>query len=212
MARDDSSPCPRLPDGILVEGIVTTLNDDGSPHIAPMGPIVDAEFNRLLLRPFRMSVTYRNLKRAREGVFHVTDDVELFARAAVGQLLEMPRLAPACGVSGMILSDACRWYAFRVDTLDDREERTAIVADVVDRGRLRDFLGFNRAKHAVIEAAILATRIDFLDRQQILDDFERLASPVAKTGGHAERNAFDLLRRYISDAFERRKSAENVRR
>ena len=41
----------------------------------------------------------------------------------------------------------------------------AIVADVVDSGRLRDFFGFNRAKHAVIEAAILATRIDFLEPQ-----------------------------------------------
>jgi len=211
MTRDDSSVGPRLPDGILLEGIVTTLNEDGSPHIAPMGPIVVHEFNRLLLRPFRTSVTYRNLKRAREGVFHVTDDVELFARAAVGQLIELPRLETASGINGMILSDACRWYAFRVDTLDDREERTAIVADVVERGRLRDFLGFNRAKHAVIEAAILATRLDFLDSQQILDDFERLAAPVAKTGSHAERKAFDFLRQYVSDEFARREAAENVR-
>src|SRR3954465_13265516 len=145
MLHDDSANCPQLPAGTLLEGIVTTLNVDGSPHVAPMGPIVDAGFTRLLLRPYRTSVTYQNLKRTREGVLHVTDDVELFARAAVGQLAELPRLEPADAVKGVILTDACRWYAFRVDSLDDREERTAIVADVVGSGRLRDFFGFNRA-------------------------------------------------------------------
>ena len=168
MAETDASAGPTLPHGKLLEGIVTTLNADGSPNIAPMGPIVDANFERLLLRPFRTSVTYRNLKRAGEGVLHVTDDVELFARAAVGQ---SGIIAGACSrqlqCDGVILSDACRWYAFRVESLDDREERTTIVAKVVDRGRLRDFFGFNRAKHAVIEAAILATRIGIVDSDTI---------------------------------------------
>ena len=183
MSHDKHIDVPRLPDGLLLEGIVTTVNSDGSPHIAPMGPIVDAEFTRLLLRPFQTSTTYQNLKRTRQGVLHVTDDVELFARAAVAQLQSVPRLIPADAVEGNILSDACRWYAFCVKLIDDREERTEIVADVVDSGRLRDFFGFNRAKHAVIEAAILATRIDFLDASHIHDEFERLASRVLKTGG-----------------------------
>jgi hypothetical protein len=186
-----------LPDGKLLEGVVTTLDADSSPHIAPMGPIVDANFDRLLLRPFRTSVTYRNLKRSGQGVLHVTDDVELIAHAAVGRLETVPPLRPAQAVEGIILTDACRWYAFRVESLDDREERTAIVARVVDRGQLREFFGFNRAKHAVIEAAILATRIELLDAQLILAEFERLASPVSKTGGIEERRAFDFLRQYV---------------
>jgi hypothetical protein len=211
MSHDEPTICLRLPDDILVEGIVTTLDDDGSPHIAPMGPIVDHAFSRLLLRPFRTSVTYRNLKRGREGVFHVTDDVELMARAAVGQVIELPRLEPATAVKGVLLSDACRWYAFRVETLDDREDRTTIVANVVERGRFRDFLGFNRAKHAVIEAAILATRIDFVEAQYILNELERLSAPVMKTGSHAERNAFEFLQRYIRGEFARRNSVETSR-
>ena len=76
----------QLPEGTLLEGIVTTLNEDGSPHITPMGPIVDASFSQILLRPYRTSTTYQNLKRTGQGVLHVTDDVEMFARAAVGQL------------------------------------------------------------------------------------------------------------------------------
>lgn len=71
-------------DGRILEGIVTTRNVDGTTNIAPMGPIVDSDFTTLIFRPFKTSTTYENLIRARTGVFHVTDDVELFAAAAVG--------------------------------------------------------------------------------------------------------------------------------
>jgi hypothetical protein len=200
MSRESPSTGPSLPDDTLLEGIVTTLDDGGTPHIAPMGPIVDAEFNWLLLRPFRTSATYRNLNRSRQGVLHVTDDVELLARAAVGRIDPLPRVVRADAVDGVILADACRWYAFRVDSLDDRDERTRIVARVVDRGRFRDFFGFNRAKHAIVEAAILATRIDLLDAAHICDEMERLAVLVEKTGGGQERRAFAFLQGHVSQA------------
>jgi hypothetical protein len=210
MSNDDSTNCPRLPNGTLLEGIVTTLNDDGAPHVTPMGPIVNTEFTRLLFRPYRTSVTYQNLKRAQQGVLHVTDDVDLFARAAVGELRELPRLVAAKTIDGVILKDACRWYAFRVVSIDDSAERTEILAETVDQGRLRDFFGFNRAKHAVIEAAILATRIDFLEAGRIQDEFDRLAGPVAKTGGHQERNAFDFLKQFVRDQIARRGTVETA--
>src|SRR5688572_2436533 len=143
MSSDAQSSAPTLPEGKLLEGVVTTLHVDSSPHIAPMGPIVDRNFERILLRPFRSSVTYQNLKRTGQGVLHVTDDVELIAQAAVGRLESLPQMRPADAVEGVIIADACRWYAFCVESLDDREERTAIVARVVDRGHLRDFFGFN---------------------------------------------------------------------
>src|SRR5215212_7732304 len=117
MSHHHITSCPRLPDGKLLEGIVTTLNVDRSPHLAPMGPIVDAEFRWLLLRPYRTSVTYQNLKRSQQGVLHVTDDVELFARAAVGQLTELPPLVAAKRIDGVVLKNACRWYAFRVSSI-----------------------------------------------------------------------------------------------
>jgi hypothetical protein len=199
MFRNESNAGPMLPEGTLLEGIVTTLNDGGTPHVAPMGPIVDADFNWLLLRPFRTSVTYKNLKRRGEGVLHVTDDVELFARSAVGRLEQLPTLMPTEAIEGVIVADACRWFAFRVESLDDREERTKIVARVVDRGRLRDFFGFNRAKHAVIEAAILATRISLLAPDHIRSEFKRLAVIVDKTGGQQERRAFAFLQTYVDD-------------
>jgi uncharacterized protein len=186
-------------DGYILEGVVTTLEENGAPHVAPMGPIVDGRLERLWLRPFRTSTTFQNLRRTGAGVFHVTDDVELLARAAVGRLDAAPPVIPATAVRGVVLTEACRWYAFEVESLDDSAERTSIVARVVDRGVRREFLGFNRAKHAVVEAAILATRVHLLDTECILTEFERLAVPVGKTGAAAEVRAFDLLRTYVHD-------------
>ena len=192
---------------MILEGILTTLSESGEVNIAPMGPIVDEAMTRVVLRPFTSSTSYQNLKRSGEGVFHVTDDVELLAQAAVGKPSTMPKMTPAARVRGVILEGACRWYALRVESLDDSEQRTTIVARVVDSGRLRDFFGFNRAKHAVIEAAILATRIHLAGRDAVLVEFERLRAPVEKTGGEAEKRAFEFLTHYVRAAADQTHAA-----
>ncbi|HEV3022587.1 MAG TPA: DUF447 domain-containing protein [Pirellulales bacterium] len=185
---------------MILEAVVTTLDDDGRVHIAPMGPQVEPEMRRFVLRPFRTATTFYNLKRRGQGVLHVTDDVELIAHAAVGQVDPPPATLPAAAVEGRILADACRWYAFRVRSLDEGQERATVSADVVDRGTIREFFGFNRAKHAVVEAAILATRVRFLPANEIRDDFRRLNVLVEKTAGPAERRAFEFLRSYVNEA------------
>jgi uncharacterized protein len=183
---------------MILEGIVTTLNADGGVNIAPMGPRVDAIMRQIILRPFATATTYRNLKRTGEGVLHVTDDVELLARAAIGPLQPLPELTPAEGVAGFRLADTCRWYSFRVLEIDDQAERTTLLAEVVASGRVRDFFGFNRAKHAVLEAAILATRRHLLPADEIAADFVRLKVLVDKTGGPQEHRAFNLLADYVA--------------
>lgn len=182
---------------MILEGLVTTLNVDGTLNLSPMGPRVDEALTSLVMKPYQTSRTYANLKRSGQGVFHVTDDVELLAHAAVGSVEPEPETHAAVAVEGRILTDACRWYAFRVRSLDDRQERTDIVCDVIDHGRLRDFFGLNRAKHAVVEAAILATRVRFLPSGEILSQFERLRPLVDKTGGPAEARAFEFLHDYV---------------
>lgn len=183
---------------MILEGIVTTLSAAGVVNVAPMGPSVDAAMRRLLLRPFQTSTTYGNLKRTGEGVLHVTDDVELLARAAIGRLQPLPELVAAEGVSGFRLADTCRWYSFRVSHIDDCDERTSIEAEVVASGRVRDFFGLNRAKHAVVEAAILATRTHLIPAAEIAAEFARLRVLVEKTGGDQEQRAFALLSAFVA--------------
>ncbi len=177
---------------MILEGVVTTVSPEGAVNIAPMGPRVDESLQRFTLRPFNTSQTYQNLRAHGEGVLHVTDDVLLIAQAAVGKLPQPPLLA-AKRVRGWVLADCCRWFEFRVASLDDRQERVAIEAEVVERGWVRDFFGFNRAKHAVLEAAILATRTALLPREEIDADMRRLAVIVDKTAGPREQAAFQFL-------------------
>jgi hypothetical protein len=182
---------------VILEGIVTTVSPSGAVNIAPMGPRVEADMRRFLLRPFPTSQTYRNLKAHGEGVLHVTDDVLLLARAALGPVGPPPPLIPAARVRGFVLGDCCRFYEFRVRSIDESEERVRIEGEVVHAGRLRDFFGFNRGKHAVVEAAILATRTDFLPLDEIEAEYRKLAVLVDKTGGEQERAAFALLRQHV---------------
>ena len=183
---------------MILEGIVTTLDEHDELNIAPMGPRVDEQMQRFLLRPFQTSTTYHNLKVHGEGVLHVTDDVWLLAQAAVGSIDPPPELFPAKSVKCQVLANACRWYEFRVTELDDRAERTSIECQVVHSGLIRDFFGLNRAKHAVVEAAILATRTEFIPIKQILDDFKKLSVLVEKTGGRDERRAFAFLLAHVN--------------
>ena len=187
---------------MILEGVVTTVAAGGAAHVAPMGPLVEPpaagrDLERFVLRPFRTAQTYANLKAHGEGVLHVTDDVLLLARAALGPVEPPPPVVPAARVRGFVLQDACRYYEFRVAAMDEREERVRIEAEVVHGGRLRDFFGLNRAKHAVVEAAILATRTALLPPEEIAAEYRKLSVLVEKTGGPREQEAFALLREYV---------------
>ena len=118
----------------------------------------------------------------------------------IGRLPALPATIPAERIDGRIVTSACRWYEFEVIGIDASRDRAEIEARIVHVGRLRDFYGFNRAKHAVLEAAILATRVHILPRPEIEAELARLRSPVEKTAGPREREAFAMLCAYVSEA------------
>ena len=169
---------------MILESIVTTINQDGSTNVSPMGPVIlsmqEGMISEFQLRPFDTSRTYANLKRTREGVLRVDDNVLLFASAAIGQRDSAPATFEAEKVVGQVLKSACRASEFRVKFIDDTGPRMSLNCEVVHTHRLRDFFGFNRAKHAVLEAAILATRLDFLAPQLVTESIERLETMVDK--------------------------------
>jgi hypothetical protein len=189
---------------VILEGILTTVCADGRVHIAPMGAAVDdaqrRSIRRLELRPYQGTTTLANLTRTGQGVFHVTDDAELLARAAIRRLDPLPDLVPAQAVEGWILADASRWYALRVTSIDASGPRARVQTEVAAEGRLRDFFGLNRAAHAVLEAAILATRLAWIAPGEIRESLDRLAVLVEKTGGAAEQRAFAMLSDYVNEA------------
>jgi hypothetical protein len=90
--------------------------------------------------------------------------------------------------------------------MDASQERMQIEVEVVHRGVLRDFFGLNRAKHAVVEAAILATRLHLIAPTEVLADYRKLRVLVEKTGGPAEHAAFDFLQAHVETALSGREA------
>lgn len=185
---------------MILEGVVTTLGLDGMLHIAAMGPEIGDSWAEFTLRPFRTAMTLRNLRATRAGVLHITDDVDLIARVVVRETEEI-ETRPAATVAGRVLQTTGRYHEFQVVAIDDSTERVAVRVKTVASGRqVVDLFGLNRAKFAVVEAAILATRLSFLPPEQVRADLDRWAVVVGKTGGPEEIRAFERIDRFVRDA------------
>ncbi|MEZ6132058.1 MAG: DUF447 family protein [Planctomycetaceae bacterium] len=192
---------------MIIEGLLTTVDAAGRLNVAPMGPIVHADFQQLTLRPYRGTTSFRNLMDTRQGVFHVVDSIGVMAAAAIGRLTELPATVPAQHVTGRVLDDCCRWFEFRITDVDTTHERSEMAADVVHTGTRRPFGGFNRARHAVIEMAILATRLHLLPQDDVEVALKFLTPAVEKTGSAEEIAAFEMLRQHVRRFYAQEQSA-----
>jgi hypothetical protein len=77
------------------------------------------------------------------------------------------------------------------------DRRAEFRCRVLHKGRQRDFLGFCRAGCAVIEAAILATRLDLYDPAPATERLLYYREIVEKTGDEKERQAFRMVWDYV---------------
>lgn len=181
---------------MIVEGLLTSTDADGTLNVAPMGPIVHGDFQSLTLRPWAGSTTFDNLMATKCGVFHVIDHVTVIAEAAIRRLTVTPPTMAAESIVGHVLDDCCRWFEFEISDIDVTHERSEMAAQIVHSGIRRPFRGFNRARHAVIEAAILTTRLHLLPRDEIESAMQFLAPAVEKTGDTEEKAAFLMLQQH----------------
>lgn len=165
------------------------MDDGGAVNCAPMG--VEWNEDTIVLKPFLDTATYRNVIATRSAVVNLVDDVRIFARAAV----ENPQYptVPAAVVRGAVLADCCSWRELEIRSIDSRPPRARLDAAVVHHGVRREFIGFNRARHAVLEAAIYATRLHLLPREFVESEMRRLQVILDKTAGPEEFEAMALL-------------------
>lgn len=200
---------------MILESLVTTVDAAGRVNLAPMGPIVMGDLTsndlgdvRFRLRPFVSSRTFANLNVTRRAVIHVSDDAMTFARAAVGQIDDdevatLVRRLDNTDWSPMI--DCHRWFAVEIESIDHDDLKSQMDCRIVRSEVVRPFFGFNRAKHAVLEAAIVATRTHLLPADEIRAQLDRLRPLIDKTAGPREHAAFDLLTRTIDERIARSK-------
>ena len=185
-----------LPVAAIIETVTTTINPDGTVNCAAMGVEWGEEI--IVIKPYRPTRTLRNLRATGAAVVNLTDDILLFAQAALGD--PHPATRPTATIDGAVLADACSWREVTVDAIDESGPRARVTTRVVGRGAGREFLGFNRARHAVLEASIIASRASLLPAGEIRAELERLQVLVDKTAGPREREAMEIVRRHVSAA------------
>jgi uncharacterized protein len=179
---------------MIIESIITTLAPDKRPHVAPMGVIWRE--GHPVLAPFRPSVTLDNVAATGTAVINHTDDVRVFAGGVTGRR-DWP-VRPAEMVRGVVLAGALSHQEIEVASVEDDPVRPRFRCRVVQEAAHAAFRGFNRAQAAVIEGAILISRLDLLPADKIDREMEYLAIAVEKTAGPAEREAWQWLQERLA--------------
>ncbi len=185
---------------MIRETIVTTSGADGVAHIAPLGLI--AEGDGWIIAPFRPSKTLDNLRQVPFAVANYTDDVRVFAGCLTGRH-EWPTVRSDEG-SVPRLAGALAHAELAVERVTEDEQRPRFHCRVRRLVTHAPFLGFNRAQAAVIEAAILVSRLDMLPREKVEQEIAYLQIAIGKTAGPAEQEAWQWLMERVASRYEGR--------
>jgi uncharacterized protein len=174
---------------MIREVIVTTVDRSSKAHLAPLGLIEDGE--GWIIAPFRPSTTLNNLVETSFAVANYTDDARIFA-GLVTRRNDWP-LVPAAKVPVPRLAAALAHAELRVASFEDDSERPRFYCEILHRENHAPFEGFNRARNAILECAILLTRLHILPREKIDREIDYLKIAVEKTAGPHEREAWAWL-------------------
>ena len=189
---------------LIAETIVTTKNAKGEVHIAPLGLI--AEGVNWVMAPFRPSRTLDNLREVPFAVASHTDDVRVFAGSLTGR--EDWATRPAEKVDGAVLENAVSHWELAVDRVTEDDLRPRFSCRLVHAASHRPWGGFNRAQAAVLECAVLVSRLKMLSVDKIEAELKYLEIAVSKTAGEREQEAWGWLMERI--AAWRKEQAQKV--
>jgi uncharacterized protein len=178
---------------MIRETIVSTVDGEGRVHLAPLGII--AEGDGWIIAPFRPSKTLENLGVVPFAIANFTDDVRVFAGCLTGR-----RDWPTAGCEGFAvprLAGALAHSELAVTRRTEDEQRPRFHCRVLRNVSHAPFRGFNRAQAAVIEAAILVSRLHMLPREKVEREIAYLEIAVSKTAAPAEEEAWTWLTQAI---------------
>lgn len=182
----------------IVETIVTTANAKGEVHIAPLGLIEAGE--HWVIAPFKPSRTLDNLLANPFAVASHTDDVRVFAGCITGR--KSWPLVPVDKVKGARLEAALSHWELEVDHVDEDAQRPRFSCRLVHQANHTPWCGFNRAQAAVLELAVLSTRLNMLPPEKVESELKYLEIAISKTAGARELEAWGWLMERI-DAWRR---------
>ena len=189
---------------MIHEVIVTTINNDGDVHIAPMGiKFIQCENQECIqISPFKPSQTLDNLLNTKKATVNFIDDVKVFAGIVTGRKKDWD-LSPHSENNVAHLSGTNSYMNLEVSSHIEDEIRPKIICNILSTQNLKPFMGFNRAQFSVIELAVLSTRLGMIDDGKIKREYEYLKIGMDKTGGDREKLAWSWIEDKIEDYFKR---------
>lgn len=176
----------------IFEAVVTTCSHAGLVHVAPMGVRLDGA--QVLLKPFKPSATLDNILGTRRAVLNVVDDVRVFAGCVTGRR-DWPTIdvAPPGDPRAVRLACALSHALLGLCAQDDDAQRPTLRLERLADGVHGPWRGFNRAQAAVVEGAVLVSRLHLLSREKIDTEMQYLQIAIDKTAGPVEREAWGWL-------------------
>jgi len=181
----------------ISETIITTQSLDGEVHITPFGIRQLDEI--VVIAPFRPSKTLDNILTTKSAVVNFTDDVRVFAGALTNKL--QCEVVPVEGVVGVRLAQTLAHQALRLVKVDEDEQRPTLYFEVLAHINHRPFSGFNRAQAAVVELAVLVSRLNFLPKEKIMQEKAYLQIAIDKTAGEVELEAWGWLDERVTNFY-----------
>lgn len=178
---------------MIQETLITTINNLGESHIAPMGIMREGE--QFLILPFKPNLTLNNILETKTAVINYCDDVRIFAGCLTGRK-EWPLLVTQ-QIKGYYLAATLAHTELVLDNIEDDPIRPKLYCKPVHTVNHRSFQGFNRAQYAVLEAAILVSRLNWLPWSKIEDELAYLRIGLEKTAGEREMEAWSWLMEFI---------------
>lgn len=173
----------------IVETIITTRSATGEVHVAPLGLIAQGE--SWVIAPFAPSRTLENLRAVPFACASHTEDVRVFAGCVTGRK-NWPTIG-ADTVPGARLAEAVVHWELAVERVEEDAQRPRFVCRVAHVGAHRPWGGYNRAQAAVIEGAVLVSRLNMLPREKVDSEIAYLEIAIAKTAGASEQEAWGWL-------------------
>jgi len=173
----------------ILETVVTTISPQGRVHLAPMG--IRHEAGRVLLMPFKPSATLDNVLASGSAVLNLTDDVRVFAGCVTGRR-DFPTVALSGG-RGHRLANTLSHLPLTLERVQDDAVRPVLYMRPGEQVVDAPFCGFNRAQAAVIEGAVLVSRLGMLDAGKLERELAYLQTAIDKTAGEQELEAWSWL-------------------
>lgn len=178
----------------IFETVVTTVDTGGRPHVAPMG--ARYQTGRVVLMPFKPSTTLDNISATGHAVLNLITDTRVFAGCVTGRR-DWPTLAAEM-VVGVRLVCALGHVELALEEQIDEAQRPVLRLARVFEATHAPFVGMNRAQAAVVEGAVLVSRLHMLASDKVDAEMAYLQIAIDKTAGPGEHEAWGWLREAVA--------------